>query len=119
MDQYYKSHIEITLTLCQNISKNALTLCRNTIKNALTLCIYKGRIYPIEVKSGSTGRLRSLHSYIDNSDCTCAIRLYSGKFSIDELKTPIVNGIGGKKFRLLNLPLYCTAKINEYIDEFL
>ena len=81
--------------------------------------IYKGRIYPVEVKSGNTGRLRSLHSYIDNSDCACAIRLYSGNFSIDELKTPLVNGIGGKKFKLLNLPLYCTAKINEYIEEFL
>ena len=94
-------------------------MCKIISKDALTLCIYKGRIYPIEVKSGSTGRLRSLHSYIDNSDCICAIRLYSGKFSIDELTTPLVNGTGGKKFKLLNLPLYCTAKINEYIDEFL
>lgn len=81
--------------------------------------IYKGKLYPIEVKSGASGRLRSLHSYINNSDCTAAIRLYSGTFSLETQKTPLVNSEGGKEFKLLNLPLYCAANINAYIEKFL
>ncbi|MBP5450194.1 MAG: ATP-binding protein [Spirochaetales bacterium] len=76
----------------------------------------KGRVYPIEVKSGSTGKLRSLHSYINNSEASFAIRLYSGEYSVDNLVTPIVGDTGGKPYTLLNLPLYCAGKIGEYVD---
>ena len=40
-----------------------------------------------------------------------AIRLYAGRISINELKTP-----KGKTFYLLNLPYYLASTLEEYID---
>ena len=37
------------------------------------------KIIPVEVKSGKTGTLRSLHSYIDQTEIKLAVRLYSGE----------------------------------------
>lgn len=83
------------------------------------LTVYKSHVYPVEVKSGKTGRLRSLHSYINNSDCDFAIRLYSDKVSLEESVTPLIQNVGGKKYRLLNLPLFCASQIDKYIETYL
>ncbi len=80
------------------------------------ITIYKNKVYPIEVKSGKTGRLRSLHSYINNSDCNFAIRLYSDKVSIEKCVTPKIQNTGGKEYTLLNLPLFCASQIEKYIE---
>ncbi len=58
-------------------------------------------LIPIEVKSGATGRLRSLHQFVDRSPHNIAIRAYSGKYSVETSKT-----IAGKEFTLINLPFY-------------
>jgi uncharacterized protein len=71
-------------------------------------------LIPIEVKKGKAGRLRSLHEYIDRAPHNYAVRVYSGKLSIDTVKT-----IRGKKYFLLNLPFYLVGKINDYLDWFL
>ena len=70
-----------------------------------------GTVYPVEVKSGKTGTLRSLHSYIENSDCTVAIRLYSGEYSVEEAVTPMRK----KPYTLINLPLYCAGRLGAFI----
>ena len=67
-------------------------------------------IIPIEVKAGKAGKLRSLHQFIDRAPHSCAVRVYSGKFSIEEAKT-----LAGKKFTLINLPFYLINKLPEYI----
>lgn len=67
-------------------------------------------IIPIEVKSGSSGRLRSLHSFIDNSSVEIAVRFYSGNFNVENLKT-----VSGKKFKLLNIPYYQVSMIEDYL----
>jgi predicted AAA+ superfamily ATPase len=71
------------------------------------------KIVPIEVKAGKTGTLRSLHQFIDASQCDFAIRLYAGNIQLDDLKTS-----QGKSFKLLNLPYFLVGKINQYIDLF-
>ena len=71
-----------------------------------------GEMFPVEVKSGATGTLRSLHLYMENSECNMAIRLYSGPFEINNIKTSI-----GKKYKLLNLPYYLAGKLPEYISQ--
>ena len=48
---------------------------------------YHDKLIPIEVKSGATGRLRSLHQYIDLAPHHYAIRFYSGKVQIDSIQT--------------------------------
>ncbi len=70
-------------------------------------------IIPVEVKSGKTGRLRSLMEFIDQCPHNYAVRIYSGKFTIEEAKT-----IKGKKFQLMNLPFYLTGKTQEYINKY-
>jgi len=73
---------------------------------------YDGRMIPIEVKAGASGRLRSLHSFIDAAPHTTAVRLYSGIFSKEDSAT-----IAGKKFQLLNIPYYQTSKIMKYLQD--
>lgn len=68
-------------------------------------------LLPVEVKSGATGTLRSLHRFIDESPHDIAIRIYSGSFNVEDSKT-----IKGKKFRLINLPYYLIGEINLVLD---
>ena len=69
---------------------------------------------PVEIKSGSTGRLRSLHQFIDLCPHHYAIRMYAGEYKVEKCRT-----IAGKPFLLMNLPYYSGTKIREYIDYFL
>ena len=73
------------------------------------LCNINGDMLPVEVKSGATGRLRSLHLYMEESNCNVAIRFYAGTFSIDDITTS-----SGKKYKLLNIPYYLAGQLNEY-----
>lgn len=73
---------------------------------------HNGRIIPVEVKSGSSGRMKSLKIFMDFAKTDIAVRFYSGKFEVTEEITP-----GGKRFRLLNLPLYLCSMVKEYIAQ--
>ncbi|MEA3451319.1 MAG: AAA family ATPase, partial [Bacteroidota bacterium] len=75
---------------------------------------FKNYIIPIEIKAGKKGRLRSLHQFIDETNHHFAIRIYAGKFNIEETKTP-----KGTPYYLMNLPYFLTTKIFEYIDFFI
>ena len=68
------------------------------------------KIIPIEVKAGKSGKLRSLHQFIDRAPHSVSVRIYSGKFSIEEAKT-----IADKRFTLINLPFYLINKLPEYL----
>ncbi|HLP14681.1 MAG TPA: AAA family ATPase, partial [Bacteroidota bacterium] len=67
-------------------------------------------LIPIEVKSGAEGRLRSLHQFIDRAPHPYAVRICSGKFSVNQSKT-----ISGKHFILINLPFYLISRLDESI----
>jgi predicted AAA+ superfamily ATPase len=71
------------------------------------------KIIPIEVKSGATGRLRSLHEFINQADHNYAVRLYAG-----ELKVETATTITGKQYSLLNLPYFLAGKMTMYLDWF-
>jgi len=51
------------------------------------LYTYQSLVIPIEIKSGSTGSLRSLHQFIDEVDHPFAIRMYGGSFNVEEAVT--------------------------------
>jgi len=74
---------------------------------------YNGKIIPIEVKSGSSGKMRSLKIFMNSAKTDIALRFYSGKFEITEESTP-----EGKKYRLLNMPLYMSSFFREYLESF-
>lgn len=75
---------------------------------------YKGLAIPVEVKSGATGKLRSLHLFMDMSKHPFAVRFYNNELLISEAKT-----IAGKKFHLLNLPYYLACNIEQYLNWFI
>ncbi|MBU0765048.1 MAG: DUF4143 domain-containing protein, partial [Bacteroidetes bacterium] len=71
-------------------------------------------LIPVEVKRGKTGKLRSLMEFMDACPHGYAVRIYSGKLSIDKVKT-----FAGKDFLILNLPFYLTGRIREYLHRFI
>jgi len=72
---------------------------------------HKGRVVPVEVKSGSSGKMRSLKIFMNLSKINIAVRFYSGKFLLTSEQTA-----EGNKFTLLNLPFYLCPKLEEYMD---
>ena len=74
---------------------------------------YSDKIIPIEIKSGATGTLKSLHQFMDRTDHPYAIRMYAGEFNVQDLTT-----INGTPFLLMNLPYYLGTQLPKYIDYF-
>lgn len=72
-----------------------------------------GKVIPIEIKSGSTGSLKSLHQFIESANHPYAVRIYAGEFEVQTTKTP--NGV---PYLLMNLPYYLGALLPEYLDYF-
>lgn len=70
-------------------------------------------LIPVEIKSGSSGHLRSLNAFMDACPHHYAIRLYAGEFSIHPATTPL-----GKQFYLLNLPYYLGSRLNHIAEWF-
>jgi uncharacterized protein len=71
---------------------------------------FEGILIPVEVKSGATGKLRSLHFFMDSVSHIWAVRLYPGVLKVDKVST-----LNGKSFFLLNLPYYLAFKLDQYI----
>ncbi|NTV82826.1 MAG: ATP-binding protein [Bacteroidales bacterium] len=71
---------------------------------------YQGKLIPLEVKSGATGKLKSLHLYMEFTPHNLAVRLYPGKVTIDRIRSTT-----GKEFILLNLPYYLGSQIDQYL----
>jgi predicted AAA+ superfamily ATPase len=78
------------------------------------LLTVEGKVIPVEVKAGATGTLRSLLMMMDLLPHPFAIRLYAGKMSVDEVKTP-----GGKAIKLLNLPYFLAGRLDDYSRWFM
>jgi uncharacterized protein len=75
---------------------------------------YKNKLIPIEIKSGKTGKLRSLHEFMERCEHGYAVRFYAGKISVDTLKTT-----KGKEYKLLNLPYFLATSLDVYLDWFM
>ncbi|MBI9035178.1 MAG: AAA family ATPase [Bacteroidales bacterium] len=75
------------------------------------LFVFKGKLIPIEVKSGAKGKLRSLHQFMELSEYPVAIRLYAGALNVQRVNAP-----SGRVYTLLNLPYYLTSQIGKYIE---
>ena len=75
---------------------------------------YGDKIIPIEIKSGATGTLKSLHQFMDRTNHPYAIRIYAGEFKIEETITT-----EGTSFLLMNLPYYLGTQLPKYLEYFL
>lgn len=74
------------------------------------LLTHKGKVIPIEVKSGSAGKMKSLHQFMDLVDHNIAIRLYADTISIVKAKSS-----NGKLFYLVNMPYYLAGHLTDYL----
>jgi len=77
------------------------------------LYAFKQFVIPIEIKSGSTGALKSLHQFIEAADHPYAIRMYAGAFKVEQAITP-----NKKPYLLMNLPYYAGTALPQYIEWF-
>lgn len=73
--------------------------------------VSNGSLIPIEVKSGNCAKLKSLHSFMENSDQNIAIRFWNNPLSSDTITTS-----SGKKYILYNLPFYYAGKLGEFLS---
>jgi uncharacterized protein len=71
------------------------------------------KIIPIEVKAGATGKLKSLHIFMDTASHNMAVRVYGGKLEVTTCQT-----ISNKPYFLLNLPYYLIAELENYLTWF-
>jgi predicted AAA+ superfamily ATPase len=74
--------------------------------------VFRGQIIPIEVKSGHSAHLKSLHQFMDETPHDTAVRVWSQPFKIDEITTQ-----KNKKFRLINLPFYYVGVLEKILSE--
>ena len=72
------------------------------------------KLIPIEVKSGKSGTLKSLHNFIEESRNNFAVRIYSGVMGIEKIRTP-----NKKQFTLFSIPFYLLHRIEQLLDEVL
>ncbi len=77
------------------------------------LYAYGKLVIPIEIKSGSTGSLKSLHQFIEAADHPYAIRMYGGAFKVEKAITP-----NKKPYLLMNLPYYAGTALPQYVEWF-
>ena len=72
------------------------------------------KLIPVEVKSGKSGTLRSLHNFIGESRNNFVIRIYSGVIGIKKIRTP-----AKKQFTLFSVPFYLLHRIEQLLDRVL
>ena len=75
---------------------------------------FGNKVIPVEVKSGTNSKLRSLHQFMDKAPHDIAVRVWTGRFSIDTVRTP-----SGKDFRLGNIPFYYVGQLDKILSRLL
>ena len=76
---------------------------------------HKGSVVPIEVKSGSTGSLKSLHLFMYIKKLPLAVRINDDLPSITKVKTKQRDG-GEGLYTLVSIPFYLTGEIHRLLD---
>lgn len=74
---------------------------------------FKKYLIPIEVKSGSTGSLRSLHQFMDRCEHPFAVRFFAGPFKVEQSQT-----VKGTPFTLINLPYYLGTQLVNFLNKY-
>lgn len=72
--------------------------------------LFQSKLVPIEIKSGSTGKMYSLRQFMETTSHDLSIRVYAGKLFLQTLTNP-----SGRTFYLLNLPYFLVEMLPEYL----
>lgn len=78
-----------------------------------------GLVLPVEVKSGTSGSLKSLQQFVYNKDINLAIRFDLNRSSLQQVGNTIRTALGNQKIRytLLSLPLYGVQELERIVYE--
>ena len=101
-------HRELTYWLREGRSNNA------ELDYVIAL---QGKIIPIEIKSGASGSLKSLHQFVAEKQTPLAIRFDAGLPSKQIVETSVkqANNSVNVNYELLSLPLYLVERLPELI----
>lgn len=83
---------------------------RNSQAEVDFLIHYKSHLLPIEVKTGSNAKLKSLHLFMEESSEKAALRLWNGPLSSDTIVRK-----SGEPFTLYNIPLFYAGHLNVFL----
>lgn len=72
---------------------------------------FQDRLIPVEVKSGKSGKLKSLQQFFRAAPHDLAVRLYSGPLCEEPLRC------GDRSARLFSVPLYLQWRLHEILGE--
>lgn len=77
-----------------------------------------GEIVPIEIKSGASGSMRSLHQFMGEKQSRMAVRFDASLPSATTVETTTAQGKQSKavSYPLYSLPLYLVERLHEVID---
>jgi hypothetical protein len=76
-------------------------------------------IFPVEVKAGKSGSLKSLHQFVLRKDTDIAVRFDLNMPGLQDVEHVAASKRGNKTaaFRLLSLPLYMVEELPRLIDQ--
>jgi len=80
---------------------------------------HQNMIYPVEVKAGKTGTLKSMHVYLFEKKLKTGIRLNTDTPSIGTFSTKVRSGnkTGTLTYKLISLPLYMLNQLPRLLNE--
>jgi uncharacterized protein len=76
---------------------------------------HKNNVVPIEVKSGKSGALRSLHQFMNEKKASLAVRFLDNEPVIELVSVKLPNG--EVSYKLISLPHYFVGQVSRLIDE--
>ncbi len=75
-----------------------------------------GEIVPIEVKSGATGSLKSLHQFMAERELNLAVRINSERPTVTNVDLTTSQGVRAE-YRLLSIPFYLAGELDRILTE--
>ncbi len=79
---------------------------------------YADRVIPVEVKSGASGSMKSLHQFMAEKKHSLAVRFDTNPPALEEIKLKTTAGELAN-YRLLSLPLYLAEHVEAFIAQAL
>ena len=70
----------------------------------------RGQLYPLEVKAGPQGKLRSLHQFVQRTGVRLGLRALRNAYSETEVTTPT-----GTEYKLVNIPYYAVGSWERFV----
>jgi hypothetical protein len=76
------------------------------------------QVVPVEVKSGATGSMKSLHNFMHSTGLDVAVRISTAPPRLDRVQTRLTTG-ADVAYDLLTIPVYLVERLNVLVDSAL